>query len=95
MKVLKSVWPELTVVAGVLVLVICLFVAVAVESQGSNKPTDATRIHEARQDDAIRDLRRFARRTCAIKQWEDLSGGWEHNDDERDLCDEYVSQIGR
>lgn len=44
---------------------------------------------------AINDLTRLVIRVCAIRQYEDMSGMWERNDDTRNMCAEFVSQIGR
>lgn len=44
---------------------------------------------------AIKDLKVLALRSCALRVYEDHSGQWERDDDARDMCAEFVSQIGR
>jgi len=66
-----------------------LLIACAIVIHGLvTMPTDA-------QVRSLDDIRLLLNRTCAIRQYEDMSAEWERNDNERELCQEFISQIGR
>lgn len=58
-------------------------------------PQEPAETRVTRLERSIDDVLLLAARTCALRVHEDGSAGWERDDDARELCAEFVSQIGR